>query len=431
MISVQILSKILATKDYSIILDNNLTDAYFVGYENEFNFIKCHYENYGNIPDTATFVANFPDFELVDVTESDRYLLDTLNEEYLYYKSVPVIQRMAELLKTNSNDAAEYLISQLPNLQPIYATTGTDIVAQAEKRLEALKDRLNNRNAWIFTSGFPELDDVIGGIQRGEELMVLFARINQGKSWVLEKMATHIWQIGFNVGYISPEMTANSIGYRFDTLYNKFSNKSLTWGKDTNVEDYEKYIESLREKHNKFMVATPADFNRRMTVGKLRNFVKQNELQLLCIDGITYLTDERAQRGDNKTTTLTNISEDLMGLSIELKIPIIVVVQSNRGGAVDKNVDGSPELENIKDSDGIGANASKVISIRQRENNVLELAIKKQRNGAVGGVLRYTWNIDIGEFMFIPSYDDAQTKDKTDAKVREIRKKYKDKEAVF
>lgn len=431
MISIQILSKILATKDYSIILDNELTEAHFVGYEDEFSFIKSHYEEYGNVPDSATFLSKFPQFELVEVMESDKYLINTVNEEYLYYKTVPVIQKMAELLKADSNEAAEYLISQLPNLQPVYQTTGVDIVSQANKRLEALKDKLNNRDNWFFTTGFPELDDITGGLQRGEELCVLFARINQGKSWILEKMATHIWQIGFNVGYISPEMTDNSIGYRFDTLYNNFSNKSLTWGKELELEQYENYIETLRQKTNKFIVATPTDFNKKVTISKLRNFVRQNELQVLCIDGITYLTDERQQRGDNKTTTLTNISEDLMSLSIELKIPIVVVVQSNRGGALEQGTDGSPELEHIKDSDGIGANASKVISIRQRENNVLELGIKKQRNGAVGGTLKYTWSIDTGNFEYIPSYDDAQPKARTEQRVQEVKKKFVDKEDVF
>lgn len=431
MISLQILSKILNTKDYSIIMDNCLTNDFFVGYESEFDFIRQHFEEYGNIPDKATFLAKFPDFEFVDVTESDRYLIDTLNEQYLYYKTVPVIQKMAELLKTNSNEAAEYLIKELPNLQPVYSTVGTDIVSQADKRLDALKDKLNNRDNWYFTTGFPELDDVTGGLQRGEELCVLFARINQGKSWVLEKIATHIWQIGFNVGYISPEMTDNSIGYRFDTLYNKFSNRSLSWGKDVKLDEYSEYIKQLKERHNKFLVATPTDFAKKITIGKLRNYVKQNDLNLLCIDGITYLTDERQQRCDNKTTTLTNISEDLMALSIELKIPIVVVVQSNRGGVIESGNDGSPELEHIKDSDGIGANASKVISIRQRDNHVLELGIKKQRNGIVGGTLKYSWSIDTGNFEFIPSYDDAQKQDVTHEKVKKLRSKFQDKEDIF
>ena len=99
MIALQILSKILATSDNSIVEDNLLTEEYFVGYENEYNFIQEHLKEYGNVPDKATFLAKFPDIELVEVTESDRYLVDTVREEYLYYKSVPVIQKAADLLK--------------------------------------------------------------------------------------------------------------------------------------------------------------------------------------------------------------------------------------------------------------------------------------------------------------------------------------------
>ena len=86
------------------------------------------------------------------------------------------------------------------------------------EQLEEYLERKNNSDRWFFTSGFPELDDIIHGIQRLEEFLVIVARTNQGKSWVLEKIVTHIWQLGFNVGYISPEMRASSIGFRFDTL---------------------------------------------------------------------------------------------------------------------------------------------------------------------------------------------------------------------
>lgn len=404
MVALQIISKILAVQNIAIIDDNLIPIEAFVGYEDEIEFILDHFDKYGNVPDKATFLSKFPEIELVDVTESDKYLVETIREEYLYYRSVPVVQKVAELLKTDANVAAEYMITAVKDLQPTYTLGGIDIIADAQERYTQYLQRRENPENWFFTSGFEELDDLIHGIQRGEELIVLFARINQGKSWVLEKMCTHVWQLGFNVGLISPEMSANSIGFRFDTLYKNFSNKQLMYGKD-DVKEYEKYVEDLAKKTNKFIVATPGDFNRVITVSKLKNWIQQYDLNLLAIDGITYLTDERFKRGDNKTTSLTNISEDLMLLSIELNIPVIVVVQANRGGANDSETD-TPNLEHIKDSDGIGANASKVISLKQTKDNKLIMQIKKQRNGPVGDKLRYQWNIDVGEFEFEPTIDD-------------------------
>lgn len=432
MVALQILSKILATADNSIVEDNLLTEEYFVGYENEYRFIQDHIKEYGNVPDKATFLSKFSDIELVEVTESDRYLVDTVREEYLYYKSVPVIQRAAELLKTDSNAASEYLVNALKELQPTYNLGGIDIAKDAKIRYNEFIDRREHQEKWFFTCGFPELDDIIHGIQRIAELLVIFARTNQGKSWVLEKMCTHIWQIGYNVGYISPEMSPSSVGYRFDTLFNHFSNSGLMWGKDdVDQSAYESYIDEVSTKDNKFIVATPLDFEKKITVSKLKNWIKQYKLDAIAIDGITYLTDERGKRGDNKTTSLTNISEDLMELSMEMKVPVLVVVQANRGGVVEKGSDDTPELESIRDSDGIAHNASKILSIHQKERGVLNMTVKKQRMGAVGGKLTYNWDINTGEFTFIPSYDDAEPNEVTEKRVTEVKKKFNDKADVF
>ena len=152
----------------------------------------------------------------------------------------------------------------------------------------------------------------------------------------------------------------------------------------------------------------------------LRNFVISNKLDILAIDGITYMSDERAKRGDNKTTMLTNISEDLMGLSCELKIPILVVVQSNRGG-VEKD---TPDLEDIRDSDGISHNATKVISLSKKED-ALVMKIKKHRDGKVGDKLTYLWDVDKGEFRWIPSDEDNADEDKKVEHKEDIKNEFK------
>ena len=422
MVALQIISKVIQTKDLSILSENQLTDEYFPEYEEEFSYIMNHFAEYGNVPDKATFLAQFPQFELVEVTESDQYLVDTIREEYLYSQTVPVIQQAAKLLKTNSNEAVEYLLQAMKMIQPDYGLGGVDIISQAEKRLHEFVSRRDNQDQWFFTTGFPELDDVIHGIQRGEELFVLFARTNQGKSWILEKICTHVWEIGFNVGYISPEMGDTSVGYRFDTLYRHFKNSDLMWGnKDFDEQAYRDYIEELKKHKNQFIVATPKDFARKITVTKLKNWVNQYKLDMIAIDGITYLSDEKGKRGDNKTTTLTNISEDLMTLSVEMGIPVLVVVQANRNGVADKDSDDTPELESIRDSDGISHNASTVLSIRQSNDGILTMQVKKQRHGRVGDKIQYQWNPNIGEF--ISTTGSIQTK--------VAQKKIKAKEDVF
>lgn len=434
MVQLQIISRVLQSQDYGIIDNNQLTEDYFAGYEEEFDFIKNHYAKYKNVPDKATFLSNFPDIELVEVTESEQYLIDTIREEFLYTKVVPVIQKSAELLKTNSNDAVEYMLNSVKKLRPDYDLGGVNIIKQSQERLESFRDRRDNQDNWFFTTGFEELDEIIHGLQRGEEFLVLVARVNQGKSWVLEKICTHIWEIGFNVGYVSPEMGALNVGYRFDSLHKHFSNKDMVFGnKEFDDAKYEKYLKELQDKENKFIVSTPLDFQNRITVSKLRQYIAKYQLDALFIDGITYLSDERGKRGDTKTISLTNISEDLMALSMEMKIPIIVVVQANRSGAVDKETDDTPELESIRDSDGISHNASKVISLKQNNDGALVMQIKKNRNSRVGDKLVYDFRPNIGEFIYISGGQQTSSETKKDDTPRQRKKKQETttKEDVF
>lgn len=403
MVQNQIINYILSKSDDSILINNQITPDFFTEYSQEIAYIADHKEKYGNIPDRESFLEKFPDFDIIEVSETERYLVDTIREEHLYSNAVPIVKKFAELLKSDSNEAAEYLRTQMQYLQPNYSIGGIDITKQSDIRYTEYTERKDNQKAFYFDSGFKELDDIIHGIQRGEELIVLVARLGQGKSWCLLKMGVSIWAQAKNVGYISPEMSYSTIGYRIDTLLGHFSNSNLMHGNDE--EAYHEFIDGLKGKENKFVVATPKDFNKKITVSKLRNFVQQYKLDALFVDGIKYLSDERGRKNDNLTVSLTNISEDLMELSVELEIPVIVVVQANRGGVSDANEDDTPELESIRDSDGIAHNASKVISLKQKADGVLVMSVKKNRFGKFGSSVSYSWDIDHGIFNYISTND--------------------------
>lgn len=423
MVQLQFLNYILAKKDINPLLSNNIGEKYFTEYVDEYNFIVDHYNEYKTVPDIETFISAFSDFELLEVSESERYLVNTIREEYLYSKSVPIIKKAAELLKSDANEAAQYLQSELVNLTPNYSTPSVDII-HSDGRIKLFEEKAADNNKWFIQTGFEELDDIVCGWQMGEEFVVIYARTGQGKSWVLVKSMQHAWLMGKNVGYISPEMSADKIGYRFDTLNKHFSNTALVRGKTDviSVDEYQAYFDDLATHQNKFYISTPKDFNKKITVSKLRTWVTENNLDVLAIDGITYLSDERYKRGDNKTISLTNISEDLMQLSCELRIPVLVVVQSNRGG-VKEDPNATPDLEDIRDSDGISHNATKVISLRQKDESLL-MEIKKNRDGVFGKKLTYQWDADTGNFVYIQQTErrEVQTDDEPKPKTEKKKK---------
>ena len=106
MVDIQILSKVLNTGNIELIVHNGLNSDYFPNYSEEFKFLMNHYKQFNKVPDKETFLAQFPDFNIIQVQEADTFLLEKISEEYLYNKSVPVLKKVEELIQKDSRKAA-------------------------------------------------------------------------------------------------------------------------------------------------------------------------------------------------------------------------------------------------------------------------------------------------------------------------------------
>ena len=403
MIQLQTLNYIISKKDEDLLITYD--QSYFFNYTDEYNFIIDHFRNYKIIPDLASVLDKFPDFNILEVNESKDYIEHKLYEEYVYNESVKIIQQSTKDFSIDATRAVDELRTKLTNIKPPVKKVGTNIIQQSQDRYDKMIDRMANRDNHIFSTGLNELDMTIDGMQRGEELMIIFARTNNCKSWIAEKLAVSVWEAGHNVGFFSPEMSDLSVGYRFDTLHKNFDNKGIQGSiPDYESGPYKNYLKKLTTNKNVFSVTTPLDFNKIVTVSAIKKWIVDQNLKMIVIDGITYMTNERCMsKSQNTTEKLTEIAEDLMTLSTELGVPIIAVVQANRSAARDKDGEVSedaPELDTIRGSDGISHNASKVISVVHRKDTIT-LYINKNRSGPVNNKLVYQYDVNTGNFTYI------------------------------
>ena len=422
MIQLQALNYIVNSKDTDFL--NKWDEKYYFNYDNEYKFILNHFRTYKTIPDASTMLDHFDTFTPMVVNESVNYLEQRLYEEYVYNTVSELINDSTQGFTTDAVKAKEKLMQQLQNIKSPSRSYGVDIIKTAQSRYDKLIDKLNDRDEYILSTNLTELDMILnGGLRRGEEFVVIYARTNNAKTWIAEKLAVEVWAgpkddkgnitgKGQNVGFFSPEMSADEIGYRFDTLFKNFDNHGIT-GADANFksDDYKKYVNTLTKKDRPaFSVVTPLDFpNRRVTVSELRRWIEELDLQMIVIDGLTYLTNERGSKGKNTTENLTEIAEDLMLLSIEKKIPIVTVMQANRTGARDSDGEvstESPELDTIRGSDGISHNASRAISV-YKAKDVIKLYLSKNRYGEKGQHLFYQYDINTGKFTYTPNPKDG------------------------
>lgn len=400
MIDLQILNKILSTGKMDIIFEYGLGVEYFPAYEREFNYIQKFWRKYAKTPDKETFINQFPEFNFIAVNDPDKYLVDGIKEEYLYSICVPVANEFANKLKSDSVAAVDYLKGQMPALVSNTIVGGVDLVKQSQKRNEARKKKTDKH---FLSTGFIELDNMLSGIQRGEELLTIFARTNQGKSWLALKLGIAAMLQGVNVVMYSGEMSDDMTGYRFDSLMGHFSNIGLMRNNLEDEKAYEKYLNDLERTDRKFVVLTPKLLGGKASVSKLVAVCEKEKAGLLIVDQISLMRDERAGKGDGVKQRYANISEDLFVFSEASGIPVVLAAQANRKSVEDGDND-LPDLQGIAGADDIAQNSSKVLAIRQKED-AIEIAIRKNRGGRKGGVVRYSWDIDKGVFDFINAED--------------------------
>lgn len=402
MIQLQFLNKVLQCHDASLLVTNNLTQEYFSDYQEEFNFIQQHLRKYGTVPDQVTFLTKFPEFDIIKVEESDSYLIDALFEDRNKRMLARVFNKVRELLNVGKvEEAMNTYMAASSDVVKATHLEAVDILSDTS-RYDAYIERTEDYNKYYVKTGIKELDDIIGGWDRKEELALIAARTNVGKSWMLLKVAIAAAEQGLKVGLYSGEMTENKVGYRIDTLISHISNGKLIHGDASIQNDYKRYLENLSTKvSGSIKVLTPKMIGTTPGVTALRAFIEKEKLDMLCIDQHSLLEDDRGAR--DPVQKAANISKDLKTLQVLKQIPIISVSQLNRT-AVNSEI--GLDASHIAQSDRIAQDSTVILGL-EKKDNVMTMSLIKSRDSLVGAKLKYAVDLDKGLFMLIPNEEDA------------------------
>lgn len=409
MIEQSLICKVLDAPDLEILHANGVIEEMFLTCGDEIRFVISHFSRYKQMPDKTTFLAQFKDFQMLDVKESTDYLVYKLKEAYTYTKIVPIIQKSSDMVREDSIKAIEYIREELENLTKAVPVSGNkdgyDIVSNAKDRLQAYKERCEVKGLIGIPTGIDKLDELTNGWMWGEELVVVTGRTNVGKTWIGEYFSVVAWKLGYKILFYSGEMSREMVGFRFDTLNKHFSNMGLlngssTLGKKPDTdggkylqEDYENYISQLSTK-NGFIVVTPDDFNgRKPNADEIKSLALKHNADMIVIDQLSLMSDKR--RADQPRLAYNNISEDLFLVSKEIKKPILLMAQANREAVKNRKKGESPELHDLAESDGVGQNATRVLSLSVIDGT-LKISIKKNRYGMNNKEVLMIWDINTG-----------------------------------
>ena len=413
MIQLQFLNALLESKDSSLLLINNLNEDLFCDYKDEYNFIVNHLNEYGTIPDKVTFLSKFPDFDIIEVNESRDYLIDALFEDRDKRFLAKTFNDIRKLLNEDKTEEAMSLLALRSQTAIKAKHINTVDITKDISRYNDYVDRCSEFTKYYIKSGFNELDKVIGGWDRQEELATIVARPGVGKTWCLLKCAVAALQQNLRVGLYSGEMSERKVGYRFDTLVSHIANYSITKGISDIANEYKAYIDKLPESYEGcFKVLTPAMIDGPAGVNALRAFIEKENLDILFVDQHSLLEDDRKAR--NPVDRASNISKDLKNLQVLKKIPIIAVSQQNR-----TSTESGLSTSQVAQTDRISQDSTLLLFLEQKDD-VLTVNIVKSRDSETNKKIRYAIDLDKGIFEYIPEENNALNGEGTE----ELRNEY-------
>lgn len=152
------------------------------------------------------------------------------------------------------------------------------------------------------------------------------------------------------------------------------------------------------------------------------NSVKYNwekEIQIHSNEGCVMVdgkTMDVKRRADIPRIAYNNISEDLFLMSKELKKPVLLMAQANREAVKNRKKGESPELHDLAESDGVGQNATRVLSLSVIDGT-LKISVKKNRYGINNKEVLMIWEVNTGYLKPLLSENpEESTEDKKDDK---------------
>lgn len=269
-----------------------------------------------------------------------------------------------------------------------------DILTQSFERLDDLhKDKQKIRGV---PTGYADMDGMLAGLQRSD-LFILAARPSMGKTAFVLNLAHNVAVLAKEpVLIFSLEMSKEQLVDRLLSMQSGVDAWALRTGNLTDA-DFEKIGEAMGVLSEApiYIDDTPG-----ITVSDMRTKARreahQHQLGLVIVDYLQLMSGGSRFGGDgNRVQEISEISRGLKGVARELNVPLIALSQLSR--SVESRTPQIPQLSDLRESGSIEQDAD-IVAFLYREDyynpeserkNIMDVLIKKHRNGPTGGVELY------------------------------------------
>ncbi|HEY7470812.1 MAG TPA: replicative DNA helicase [Gemmatimonadota bacterium] len=276
----------------------------------------------------------------------------------------------------------------------------------AIQQLEALSS--SSERITGAPSGFKDLDDITGGFQLSD-LIILAARPSLGKTSLALNIAAYLaTQKGLPVAIFSLEMSMEQLVQRLISSESPVSLHSLRTGR-ASIEEWRRVSDACeRLRRAPIYIDDSGILSALEMRAKARRLKLQKDIGLVIVDYLQLMESNR--RSESRQQEITEISRSLKALAKELNVPVIALSQLSRAPE-QRTSDQRPRLSDLRESGAIEQDADLVLFLykeRPPEDKkpdpgagTVEVIVGKNRNGPTDKIL-LTW---LGNFMRFEDFD--------------------------
>jgi len=241
--------------------------------------------------------------------------------------------------------------------------------------------------------GFESIDHMLGGGWDISTLNVIMAETNNGKSLWMQNFAVRSADMGFNVLYVTLEMSERKVMKRMGAMRLKLPiNDYDKLSKDTDMikkriaalskadggDIFDKKVGKIITKFWAAGTATVADFDNYLQKLKEKKDIK---IDLVIVDYITLVAAAKGTASDNLYSKGKQLAEGLRAVGAKYKCPVITGVQVAKDAWNASDI----TLESVPESKAIAETADTFFAIIRTEEmkrqNLYRFKLLKQRDG--------------------------------------------------
>ncbi len=332
--------------------------------------------------------------ESVPTSANAEHYVEIVREHAIRRHLIETATRIQKTSYENSANVEELLDEAESHILAVRHQRDSDRVREVNEVLQNIVERLEvlHQNPGQLTgvsSGYYDLDDLTGGFQPGQ-FIVIAARPSMGKTSFALNVLHNVCAVQRRPAALySLEMPAEQIVSNFLCIHNTLDTHDFRRG-TLDRRQWSRLEESLDDLVGLPLFVTDAPTIRIMDLRAMaRRLVHRHEVELIVVDYMQLLQANRDHQ--NRATEVAEISAGLKALARELEVPLIAIAQLNRRVEQEQR---RPRMSDLRESGAIEQDADVILLLHRpfmpgEEDDEMEevpgskadLIVAKQRNG--------------------------------------------------